>query len=192
MLYFDSLCLFVSENDFICSEHTDLFFCHPYYNVYLFIKKCVQLLFRLFMRPGTSKRPPTSQQLPIGTATRLTTGLRQRLTTAAAATSSALNTELTIEDRPITAQGLKTAPKGPQRWRRQVEDRAYFIGVLRSQINMITAELTTIAAQHETAEKEAQSYMQYEKMAEALAVELRSLQVALSMVFPCLFEIKNF
>lgn len=133
------------------------------------------------MRPGTSKLPPTGQPLPVGTATRLTTGLRQRLSTAAAAGSSsgtsALNTELSIEDRPITAQGLKTAPKGPQRWRRQVEDRAYFIGVLRGHINAITSELNTIVEQHDEAEKEAQSFVQYEKMAEALAVELRALQV---------------
>ncbi|EUB58013.1 Intraflagellar transport protein [Echinococcus granulosus] len=134
----------------------------------------------LAMRPSTSKLPPTGQPLPVGTATRLTTGLRQRLTTAAAAGSSsgtsALNTELSIEDRPITAQGLKTAPKGPQRWRRQVEDRAYFIGVLRGHINAITGELNIIVAQHEEAEKEAQSFVQYEKMAEALAAELRALQ----------------
>ncbi|KAL5960633.1 hypothetical protein TSMEX_011629 [Taenia solium] len=132
------------------------------------------------MRPDTSKLPPTGQPLPVGTATRLTTGLRQRLSTAAAASSSsgtsALNTELSIEDRPITAQGLKTAPKGPQRRRRQVEDRAYFIGVLRGHINAITSELNIIVAQHEEAEKEAQSFVQYEKMAEALAAELRALQ----------------
>ncbi|KAM7533843.1 hypothetical protein Aperf_G00000105532 [Anoplocephala perfoliata] len=141
------------------------------------------------MRADTPNRPPPSaNRLPTGTATRLTTGMlrnqrtnqRQLGTPAAFASSSGslLNAELNIEERPITgAQGLKSAaPKSSFQSRRQVEDRGYFIGVLRGHINSITAELTAIATAHEKAEEEVRNYGQYERMAENLATELRALQ----------------
>ncbi|VDD75262.1 unnamed protein product [Mesocestoides corti] len=130
------------------------------------------------MRPGTGNRLRTGHvpPAPAGTATRLTTGLRQRTAFQGGVPSATLNADLRIEDRPITQQGLeglKTGVKGP---RRQIEDRSYFIGVLRGKINEVSAELASIAAQHEEAEKENQSYVQYEQMAEALAAEIKGLQ----------------
>lgn len=142
------------------------------------------------MRPWTSKHPPLSAKpLPAGTATRLTTGMlrnqrtnQRHLGTSSVFSSSSgsvLNAELKIAERPITgAQGLKTAAsKSSLQSRRQVEDRGYFIGILRGHINAISAELTTIATAHGEAEEEARNYGQYERMAENLASELRALQV---------------
>lgn len=135
------------------------------------------------MRPLTGNRLRTGQHVPpppIGTATRLTTGMmRQQQQTGMLQSGAALNTNLLIEDRPITQQGLgglKTAVKGP---RRQIEDRSYFFGVLRNRINEISTELSSIATQTEEAENDNESYVQYEQMAEALAGELRNLQVSL-------------
>nr|VZH97826.1 unnamed protein product [Spirometra erinaceieuropaei] len=131
------------------------------------------------MRPVTGARLKTGQNpvAPIGTATRLTTGMRPTTRGGGGAAGGAtLNTSLCIEDRPITHQGLgglKTGVKGP---RRQIEDRSYFFGVLRNKINEISTELATIVTQNEEAEKESQSFIQYEQMAEQLASELRNLQ----------------
>ncbi|KAL7055042.1 hypothetical protein AAHC03_024180 [Spirometra sp. Aus1] len=130
------------------------------------------------MRPVTGARLKTGQNpvAPIGTATRLTTGMRPTTRGGGATGGATLNTSLCIEDRPITHQGLgglKTGVKGP---RRQIEDRSYFFGVLRNKINEISTELATIVTQNEEAEKESQSFIQYEQMAEQLASELRNLQ----------------
>ncbi|VDL34080.1 unnamed protein product [Hymenolepis diminuta] len=138
------------------------------------------------MRPSGSKRPPASAGiLPVGTATRLTTGLprnqrlnQRHLGTPTVLGSSVLNTELTVEDRPKTGVlGIKsTTPKSSLQFRRQIEDRSYYIGLLREHINAITAELKILIMEYSNAEEEARSFGQYEKMAENLAAELKDLQ----------------
>ncbi|VDO14354.1 unnamed protein product [Rodentolepis nana] len=138
------------------------------------------------MRSSDSKRSPMSANiLPIETATRLTTSLlrdkqlnQQRLRTPTSRGGSVLNTELAVESRPKTGiLGIKsTNPKSSLQFRRRIEDRSYYIGLLRERITAITVELKTIMAEYSVAEEEARSFGHYEKMAENLAAELRDLQ----------------
>ncbi|KAG5441349.1 Intraflagellar transport protein 74 [Clonorchis sinensis] len=132
------------------------------------------------LRPGTASRLKTAQtqnavatNMPIGIATRLTTGLRPG---TRAAVGTTLNTSVQVEDRPITQQGLsglKTAVRGT---RRQIEDKPYFLGLLRGKINEINLEINNLTRQAMDAEEENASFVQYEQMAEKLALEIKELQ----------------
>lgn len=142
------------------------------------------------VRPGTASRLKTSQQQqqqqqhtiaamppagarPMGTASRLTTGMMR-----GGGAGSMLNQTLRVEDRPMTQQGLggiKTAAKGP---RRQVEDKSYYIGVLRQKINELSMEVKNMTKEIADANEESQTFVQYEKMAENLALEIKDLQVS--------------
>nr|CDS30827.2 intraflagellar transport protein 74 [Hymenolepis microstoma] len=151
------------------------------------------------MRPNDSKRSSMSANiLPIGTATRLTSGLlrdqqlnQQQLRAPTSRGGSVLNTELAVEGRPKTGiLGIKSAtPKCSLQFRRRIEDRSYYIGLLRERINAITAELRTILADYSIAEEEARGFGHYEKMAENLAAELRDLQVANSFEMLLIFDL---
>ncbi|CAL8067937.1 unnamed protein product [Calicophoron daubneyi] len=129
------------------------------------------------LRPGTATRLKTSQAQGMtvpGTATRLTTAMRPG--TRGGAGAATLNTSVRVEDRPITQQGLsglKNAVRGP---RRQIEDKSYFLGVLRGKINDINMEIGNISQKTADAEEENASFVQYEQMAEKLALEIRELQ----------------
>lgn len=138
------------------------------------------------VRPGTASRLKTSQQnataamppsgaRPMGTASRLTTGM-MRGGGGGGGGGSMLNQPLRVEERPMTQQGLggiKTAAKGP---RRQVEDKSYYIGVLRQKINELSVEVKNMTKEIANANEESQSFVQYEQMAENLAQEIKDLQ----------------
>lgn len=130
------------------------------------------------LRPGTASRLKTAQNQGIlrgpGTATRLTTG--QRPGTRGGGGGATLNTSVHVEDRPITQQGLsglKTADRGT---RRQFEDKSYYLGLLRSKINELTSEIGVLTRQIKEIEDENASFIQYEQMAEKLALEIKELQ----------------
>lgn len=56
-------------------------------------------------------------------------------------TGVALNTQIQVMDRPTTQQGLggfKTGYKGPHR---QIQDKSYFLGLLRTKINELGSEI---------------------------------------------------
>nr|CAH8866846.1 unnamed protein product [Trichobilharzia regenti] len=81
-----------------------------------------------------------------------------------------------VEERPITQQGLgglKNAIRGPKR---QIEDKSYFLGLLRGKINEVNTEIGTITRQLMETEQENASFVQYEQMAEKLAYEIKELQ----------------
>ncbi|PVD22763.1 hypothetical protein C0Q70_16019 [Pomacea canaliculata] len=87
----------------------------------------------------------------------------------------ALNAQVTVVDRPTTQQGLggmKTAARGG----RQVQDKTYYLGLIRSKINELNAEIIKLTKDIENASEENSSYLAYEKRAEALATEIRDLQ----------------
>ncbi|CAH8550752.1 unnamed protein product [Schistosoma turkestanicum] len=113
------------------------------------------------VRPGTASRLKSAQ----------IQGVRGR--TIGGAT---LNTIVCVEDRPITQQGLgglRNATRGPKR---QIEDKSYFLGLLRGKINELSSELGTITRQLVEKEEENASFIQYERMAEKLAYEIKELQ----------------
>ncbi|CAH8629438.1 unnamed protein product [Heterobilharzia americana] len=132
------------------------------------------------IRPGTASRLKTAQiKGQLGITSRLTTGLRPGTLNEASGTGT-LNTMLCVEDRPITQQGLgglKNAIRGPKR---QIEDKSYFLGLLRGKINELNSEIGTIIHQLMETEEENASFVQYEQMAEKLAYEIKQLQGELS------------
>ncbi|XP_025110510.1 intraflagellar transport protein 74 homolog [Pomacea canaliculata] len=131
-------------------------------------------------RPITGKPPGTAAGRQPGTATRLTTAMnpaaaRPGTRGGQVAGGVALNAQVTVVDRPTTQQGLggmKTAARGG----RQVQDKTYYLGLIRSKINELNAEIIKLTKDIENASEENSSYLAYEKRAEALATEIRDLQ----------------
>jgi intraflagellar transport protein 74 len=124
--------------------------------------------------------------VPQGTATRLTTAAAPgtaRPGSRAGVTGGgiALTTQLQVADRPVTQQGLggpKTAAirAGSQR---VVQDKTYFIGLLRTKVNELTNEINRLRAEIDSVTQDQASYVSYEKRAESLAQELKELQAEL-------------
>ncbi|NXC90548.1 IFT74 protein, partial [Cercotrichas coryphoeus] len=87
-----------------------------------------------------------------------------------------LSSQIKVADRPVTQQGLsgiKTAMKGPQR---QIMDKTYYLGMLRSKTNELTTEINKLQEEVEMYKQEKSVYLSYEKRAEALAGEIKDLQ----------------
>ncbi|NWR00464.1 IFT74 protein, partial [Paradoxornis webbianus] len=87
-----------------------------------------------------------------------------------------LSSQIKVADRPVTQQGLsgiKTALKGPQR---QILDKTYYLGVLRSKTNELTTEINKLQEEIEMYKQEKSVYLSYEKRAEALAGEIKDFQ----------------
>ncbi|KAM8962173.1 intraflagellar transport protein 74 homolog [Pelodytes ibericus] len=124
-------------------------------------------------RPPSGIRPPP-------TAGRLPTGMPP--TTARPGTrggpvgSGVLSAQIKVADRPVTQQGLsgmKTGMKGPQR---QILDKSYFLGLLRSKVSELTTEMSKLKKEIDTYNQENSTYLSYEKRAEALALEIKEHQ----------------
>ncbi|CAF92506.1 unnamed protein product, partial [Tetraodon nigroviridis] len=91
-------------------------------------------------------------------------------------TAGVLSAPIKVTERPVTQQGLsgmKTAMKGPQR---QIQDKTYFLGLLRSKINELTIEMSKLHKEIENYNQENSVYLSYEKRAEGLAQEIKDLQ----------------
>ncbi|NXY36976.1 IFT74 protein, partial [Pomatorhinus ruficollis] len=105
-----------------------------------------------------------------------------------------LSSQIKVADRPVTQQGLsgiKTAMKGPQR---QIMDKTYYLGMLRSKTNELTAEINKLQEEVEMYKQEKSVYLSYEKRAEALAGEIKDFQGQLAdynMVCCCHILILN-
>ncbi|KAM5194581.1 intraflagellar transport protein 74 homolog [Mantella aurantiaca] len=125
-------------------------------------------------------RPPTGMRVP-PTAGRLSTALppgtaRPGTRGGPPGTSGVLSAQIKVADRPVTQQGLigmKTGMKGPQR---QIMDKSYFSGLLRSKVNELTTEMTKLKKEVETYNQENSVYFSYEKRAEVLAQEIKEQQ----------------
>ncbi|XP_045918101.1 intraflagellar transport protein 74 homolog [Micropterus dolomieu] len=109
------------------------------------------------MVPGTSGHPGMRGGIPI-------------------ATPGVLSAQIKVTERPVTQQGLsgmKTGMKGPQR---QILDKSYYLGLLRSKINELTTETSKLHKEIDNYNQENSVYLSYEKRAEGLAVEIKDLQ----------------
>ncbi|XP_070842005.1 intraflagellar transport protein 74 homolog [Chaetodon trifascialis] len=109
------------------------------------------------MVPGTSGHPGMRGGIPI-------------------ATPGVLSAPIKVTERPVTQQGLsgmKTGMKGPQR---QILDKSYYLGLLRSKINELTTETSKLHKEIDNYNQENSVYLSYEKRAEGLAVEIKDLQ----------------
>lgn len=69
--------------------------------------------------------------------------------------------------------GMKTGMKGPQR---QILDKSYYLGLLRSKINELTMESSKLQKDIDTFSQENSVFLSYEKRAEVLAGEIKDLQ----------------
>ncbi|XP_027736810.1 intraflagellar transport protein 74 homolog isoform X2 [Empidonax traillii] len=127
----------------------------------------------LTSRPASSSRTPSAAR--IGTAMPPSTarpGSRGGPLTA----GGVLSSQIKVADRPVTQQGLsgiKTPMKGPQR---QIMDKTYYLGVLRSKTNELTTEINKLQEEVEMYKQEKSVYLSYEKRAEALAGEIKEFQ----------------
>merc|ERR1711881_181481 len=79
----------------------------------------------------------------------------------------------TAKNRPMT-KGLQRTTKTAGK--RQLQDKSYWIGQIRSKINEIQAELGAISKKDATARHENESYSIYEKRAEKTSREISDLQ----------------
>eukprot|EP00106_Octopus_bimaculoides_P017882 XP_014785324.1 PREDICTED: intraflagellar transport protein 74 homolog [Octopus bimaculoides] len=91
------------------------------------------------LRTGSFRPTGSSAGRQPGTATRLTTAMNPSASRSGGRVGNhlisggALNAQLTVVDRPTTQQGLgtmKTGFRGPQR---QVQDRTYYLGLIRAE-----------------------------------------------------------
>ncbi|KAM4807546.1 intraflagellar transport protein 74 homolog isoform 2-T2 [Rhinophrynus dorsalis] len=108
------------------------------------------------MLPGTAR--PGTRGPPIGTG------------------GGVLSAQIKVADRPVTQQGLsgmKTGMKGPQR---QIMDKSYFLGLLRSKVSELTTEMAKLKKEIDTHNQENSVYLSYEKRAEGLALEIKEMQ----------------
>ncbi|XP_071436953.1 intraflagellar transport protein 74 homolog isoform X2 [Pithys albifrons albifrons] len=127
----------------------------------------------LTSRPASSSRTPSATR--IGTAMPPSTA-RPGSRGGSSTTGGVLSSQIKIADRPVTQQGLsgiKTAVKGPQR---QIMDKTYYLGVLRSKTNELTTEINRLQEEVEMYKQEKSVYLSYEKRAEALAGEIKEFQ----------------
>ncbi|XP_055007125.1 intraflagellar transport protein 74 homolog [Boleophthalmus pectinirostris] len=127
-------------------------------------------------RPPTAVRPPPTA-IRVGTGmvpgTGGLSGMRGGLPVAV---PGLLAAQIKVTDRPVTQQGLsgmKTGMKGPQR---QILDKSYYLGLLRSKSNELTTETSKLHKEIENFNQENSVYLSYEKTAEGLAAEIKDLQ----------------
>uniref|UniRef100_A0A3Q3VWA7 Intraflagellar transport 74 homolog n=1 Tax=Mola mola TaxID=94237 RepID=A0A3Q3VWA7_MOLML len=121
---------------------------------------------------GALRPPPTPTRVGTGMVPG-TGGMRGGIPMA---TPGLLSAAIKVTDRPVTQQGLsgmKTGMKGPQR---QILDKSYYLGLLRSKIIELTTETSKLHKEIDNYNQEKSVYLSYEKRAEALAGEIKDLQ----------------
>uniref|UniRef100_A0A8C4PHN6 Intraflagellar transport 74 n=1 Tax=Equus asinus TaxID=9793 RepID=A0A8C4PHN6_EQUAS len=129
---------------------------------------------------GLTGRPPSGVRPPSGNI-RVATGMppgtaRPGSRSGPIGTGGVLSSQIKVADRPVTQQGLsgmKTGMKGPQR---QILDKSYYLGLLRSKISELTTEINKLQKEIEMYNQENSVYLSYEKRAETLAVEIKEFQ----------------
>ncbi|XP_041823560.1 intraflagellar transport protein 74 homolog [Melanotaenia boesemani] len=125
-------------------------------------------------RPPTAIRPPPTA---IRVATALVPGTSgQPGMRGGIPNPGVLSAPIKVTDRPVTQQGLsgmKTGMKGPQR---QILDKSYYLGLLRSKMNELTTESSKLRKEIDNYNQENSVYLSYEKRAEGLAAEIKDLQ----------------
>ncbi|KAF2361531.1 hypothetical protein FHG87_007710 [Trinorchestia longiramus] len=139
-------------------------------------------------RPTTSGRIMTAR--PVSAALKGAPSTATRLLNAASAvrpgtrggltTARGLNTPINVVDRPITQQGLTGMKTGARTPARQVQDKSYFLGVLRTKMAELGAELKRLTEQITTMNHEQSSFLAYDKRAKETAQELTELQGTLA------------
>ncbi|XP_042730139.1 intraflagellar transport protein 74 homolog [Lagopus leucura] len=128
---------------------------------------------------GLPARPSSAARVP--SAARIGTGMppstsRPGSRAGSSTASGILSPHIKVADRPVTQQGLsgmKTGMKGPQR---QIMDRTYYLGLLRSKTSELTLEINKLQEEIKMYKQEKSAYLSYERRAEALAGEIKEWQ----------------
>lgn len=84
-----------------------------------------------------------------------------------------------VEDRPMTQHGLsgmKTAGGGKGGSQRQIQDRTYWLGELRSKVNQLTTEMRKLDVETKQKQEENNTFLMFEKRAEILAQEVTQIR----------------
>ncbi|KAK7793053.1 hypothetical protein R5R35_004479 [Gryllus longicercus] len=118
-----------------------------------------------------------------GTASRLTSAMRQSPVSRVGTTISFAGTQVNVVDRPITQQGLsgmRSSTRGPQM--RQVQDKRYFEGLLQTKIRDLSNEITRLGKEIEIQQQEQAVFLVYDKRVKEKASELTELQGQLADV----------
>uniref|UniRef100_A0A8D3CZ41 Intraflagellar transport protein 74-like n=1 Tax=Scophthalmus maximus TaxID=52904 RepID=A0A8D3CZ41_SCOMX len=129
-------------------------------------------------RPLTAVRPPPTA-IRVGTGMVPGTsgpGLRGGIPLA---TPGVLSAQIKVTDRPVTQQGLsgmKTDTDFITRPQRQILDKSYYFGLLRSKFNELTTETSKLHKEIDNYNQENSVYLSYEKRAESLAAEIKDFQ----------------
>ncbi|XP_034028734.1 intraflagellar transport protein 74 homolog [Thalassophryne amazonica] len=127
--------------------------------------------------PGTARSPMTGRPpTAIRVATGMVPGTSAMRGGVPISTPGILSAQFKVTDRPMTQQGLsgmKTSMKGPQR---QILDKSYYLGLLRSKMSELTTETSKLHKEVENYNQENSVYLSFEKRAEGLAKELKDLQ----------------
>uniref|UniRef100_UPI00358E5C07 intraflagellar transport protein 74 homolog n=1 Tax=Myxine glutinosa TaxID=7769 RepID=UPI00358E5C07 len=86
-----------------------------------------------------------------------------------------------VADHPMTREGLsimKTSSKGPQR---QIMDKSYFMGQLRSKMAELASENNKLQRSVEAFDQDNSAYHAYNKRAESFSAEIKDLQGELAV-----------
>ncbi|KAG9354078.1 hypothetical protein JZ751_012202 [Albula glossodonta] len=119
-------------------------------------------------RPPTAIRPPQTA-IRVGTGMVPGTG-RPGTRGGPIPTPGVLSAQIKVADRPVTQQGLsgmKTGMKGPQR---QILDKSYYLGILRSKINELTTESSKLQKEIDTFNQENSLKAQNDREAQSMDV----------------------
>lgn len=137
------------------------------------------------MNPSSSTRPTTSGKGGFQTPTRLPTGssggtaILGRPASRGIWTSHqgvGLNPATSLIDRPMTQHGLGGLKTGSKPSQRTVQDKTYFLGLLRGKINDLNREITTISRESEILARERSAHKSYDQKASELALDIKTLQ----------------
>ncbi|XP_031458216.1 intraflagellar transport protein 74 homolog isoform X1 [Phasianus colchicus] len=124
-------------------------------------------------RPSSAARAPSAARIGTGMPPSTSRpGSRAGSSTA----SGILSPHIKVADRPVTQQGLsgmKTGTKGPQR---QIMDKTYYLGLLRSKASELASEINKLQEKIKMYKQEKSAYLSYERRAEALAGEIKEWQ----------------
>lgn len=106
---------------------------------------------------------------PPGTASRLTTGMNRPVTRGANIPNQSMTLNPTrADDRPMTRGGLGGFQANTGGFNRQIQDKSYFLGILRSKIGEINTEILRMNKDMNSINSDNSNYLSYGKKAEEL------------------------
>ncbi|UJR36229.1 hypothetical protein I4U23_028961 [Adineta vaga] len=127
--------------------------------------------------PPSSRNPQvpgTSSGRPIGTATRLTTASGQRPVSRGGPLGS--NMRIKVEDTPMNRGGLGGIQNAGGFGGRQVQDRTYFVGLVRSKVTELEAEIDRLQRETDSFTEDNKQYFALSKAAEDSSQQIESLR----------------